>query len=109
MEKEVTDYLITAVSSWEEHSLLSNLLNYIPEIRDEIRKNKLQSSCHMLSQTDEIKGERGGQVEGVHRDFYSTDFTSTSTLNRQLKVHTREKAFNCKVCHKAFSTKPGLQ
>ena len=49
-------YLMTAVSSWEEHNLLWNL-SYIPEIAQEVRNNKFQSSSNTLSLSDKNKEE----------------------------------------------------
>ena len=46
MDGQVAAYLITAVDSWEEHTLLSNMSSYIPEIAAQIIKNKSPSEIN---------------------------------------------------------------
>ena len=94
---EVSGYLITAVDSWEEECRLSNMSSYIPEIANQIVKNKSLSAINLTCQKDDVTND----VPSLKCEVCSKEFSSRSNLNRHRKIHTDEKPFICGICNKS--------
>ena len=99
MTGEVTVYLLTAVDSWEEDPLLSNMSSYIPEII----KNKSQSSSSSIRQSNGVNGVTNDMAQCLVCGICSKSFISRFNLNRHLKIHSSKKSCCCKYCTKDFT------
>ena len=83
MDGKDTRYLINALDSWEEDSLLSNMLSYVPEIAKQIIKNKSQSVNNSPCQSNPEKD--------LTNEVYSKD-SSRSNLNHHSEKRSLGKS-----------------
>ena len=70
MGKAGPKYLITAVNSWEEHSLLSNLSSYITETADEIMKFPTSSRLpFQYTHEGKVKNDEIFKKRNLHQEY----------------------------------------